>query len=160
MAYITGRKQPCSYTQKGSSRCLGAGRLGSAAWGRWALAPGAHLSLRGTAVRVLGKPRCSQPASQPGLLQSVLMFTCVCVRTPGPGIARPLFQGCGCWGLGFVPCRCLFPAWREIHVSQFNRATLVFEFMRGDKFCTCHLNNIPSSASPALPTDKSKPAQT
>ena len=55
--------------------------------------------------------------------------------------------GCGCWGVGsgFWPCRYLFPAWRGIHVSHFNRATLVFEFMRGDKFCTCHLK-----ASPGL----------
>lgn len=50
-----------------------------AVWGRWALTPGGHLSLKGTIVRFLEKPRCSHPASQLGLLQSVLMFICVCV---------------------------------------------------------------------------------
>lgn len=46
-------------------------------------------------------------------------------------------------GSGFWPCRCLFPAWRGIHVSHSNRATLVFKFMRGDKFCACHLKSTP-----------------
>lgn len=55
------------------------------AWGKWALAPGAHLNLKGIAVRMLGRLRHSQPTSLPA----------ICVGSLGPGITRPLLWDVG-----------------------------------------------------------------